>query len=83
MPGKGSSSSSNPTRSARRPRWQDVADHVAALTPDRARAIGRAALARILAEHTYAHRGALVDQIFRAAVPPGTGNMPAAEAVQA
>jgi spore maturation protein CgeB len=62
---------------------QDVADHVAALTPDRARAIGRAALARILAEHTYAHRGALVDQIFRAAVPPGTGNMPAAEAVQA
>jgi spore maturation protein CgeB len=47
---------------------QDVADHVAALTSERARAIGRAALARILAEHTYTHRGALVDQIFREAL---------------
>ncbi|HZG45428.1 MAG TPA: glycosyltransferase [Allosphingosinicella sp.] len=62
---------------------QDVADHAAALTPERARAIGRAALDRILAEHTYAHRGALVDQIFRAALQTGTGNKPAAEAVPA
>ena len=45
---------------------QDVADHVAALTPERARAIGRAALDRILTEHTYAHRGAQVDALFRA-----------------
>ncbi|HEX8442610.1 MAG TPA: glycosyltransferase [Allosphingosinicella sp.] len=45
---------------------QDVADHVAALTPERARAIGRAALCRILAEHTYAHRGAQVDALWRA-----------------
>jgi spore maturation protein CgeB len=45
---------------------QDVADHVAELTPERARAIGRAALARILAEHTYAHRGEQVDALFRA-----------------
>ena len=45
---------------------QDVADHVAALTPERARAIGRAALRRILAEHTYAHRGEQVDALFRA-----------------
>jgi hypothetical protein len=42
-----------------------VADHVAALTPERARAIGQAALRRILAEHTYAHRGEQVDQLFR------------------
>ena len=49
---------------------QDVADHVAALTPGRARAIGQAALQRILAEHTYARRGAQVDALFRAALPP-------------
>jgi spore maturation protein CgeB len=45
---------------------QDVADHVAALTPERARAIGQAALRRILTEHTYAHRGEQVDALFRA-----------------
>jgi spore maturation protein CgeB len=45
---------------------QDVADHVAALTPERARAIGEAALRRILTEHTYAHRGEQVDALFRA-----------------
>jgi spore maturation protein CgeB len=45
---------------------QDVADHVAALTPERARAIGQAALRRILAEHTYAHRGEQVDTMWRA-----------------
>jgi len=44
---------------------RDVADHVAALTPERARAIGRAALRRILAEHTYAHRGEQVDELFK------------------
>ncbi len=47
---------------------QDVADHVAALTPERARAIGRAALARVLAEHTYTRRGAKVDHLLRAAL---------------
>jgi len=45
---------------------QDVADHVRALTPDRAREIGRAALARVLDEHTYAHRGAQVDALWKA-----------------
>ncbi|WP_174280195.1 CgeB family protein [Sphingomonas bacterium] len=44
---------------------QDVAAHLAALSPERARAIGRAALARVLAEHTYALRGAQVDRLFR------------------
>jgi spore maturation protein CgeB len=62
---------------------QDVADHVAALTPERARAIGQAALRRILAEHTYAHRGALVDQIFRAAVQAGGSASLAPATVQA
>ncbi len=45
---------------------QDVVDHLAALTPERARTIGQAALARVLREHTYALRGAQVDALFRA-----------------
>lgn len=43
----------------------DVAAHVEALTPARARAIGAAARARILDRHTYARRGAEVDVILR------------------
>ena len=45
---------------------RDVADHVASLTPARARAIGEAARARIVAEHTYARRGAEVDGLLTA-----------------
>ncbi|GJD93565.1 CgeB family protein [Methylobacterium iners] len=44
---------------------RDVADHLAALTPARAREIGEAARRRITCEHTYAHRGAEVDVILR------------------
>ena len=47
---------------------RDVADHLSALTPDRAAAIGRAALARVLAEHTYERRGEEVDRRLRALV---------------
>lgn len=47
---------------------QDVAEHLAALTPERARRIGQAALARVLAEHTYSLRGAQVDALFKAHV---------------
>lgn len=43
----------------------DVARHVNALTPVRARQIGNAARARILAEHTYRLRGAQVDAILQ------------------
>lgn len=46
---------------------QDVAEHLAALTPARARAIGERARARILAAHTYAQRAALVDGLLRGA----------------
>lgn len=46
---------------------QDVAEHVEALTEDRARAIGEAARARIVAEHTYDRRGTQVDAILREA----------------
>ena len=44
---------------------RDVADHLTGLTTDRAHAIGEAARRRILAEHTYARRGAEVDRILR------------------
>jgi spore maturation protein CgeB len=44
---------------------QEVARHLRELTPERARSIGAAARARILAEHTYARRGAAVDALLR------------------
>ena len=47
---------------------QDVAEHVGSLTPERARQIGKAALERVLSEHTYAHRGAEVDSLLRSAM---------------
>ncbi len=43
---------------------QDVAEHLAALTPARARAIGQAAMARCLAEHTYTQRAATVHALL-------------------
>ena len=54
----------------------DVAAHVAALTPERARRIGEAARGRILRHHTYERRGAEVDALLkrhRAERPQGTG----------
>ena len=44
---------------------QDVAGHLSSLTPDRARAIGEAARARVLAGHTYDKRAALMDTLLR------------------
>lgn len=44
---------------------KDVLDHLNKLTPERARQIGRAALARITREHTYERRAAQVDAILR------------------
>jgi spore maturation protein CgeB len=43
---------------------EEVAAHVSALTPKRARALGRAARARVLAEHTYARRAELVETVL-------------------
>ena len=45
---------------------QDVIEQLRSLTPESARAIGEAALKRVLADHTYAHRGAQVDALLRA-----------------
>ena len=44
---------------------QDVADHLQWLTPERARAIGEAARARVLAGHTYDKRAVLLDTLLR------------------
>ncbi|HWF99042.1 MAG TPA: glycosyltransferase [Steroidobacteraceae bacterium] len=46
----------------------EVACHLGELTPQRAARIGRAALQRVLAEHTYAHRAREVERILRAGV---------------
>lgn len=48
---------------------QDVAEHLAMLTPDRAGALGAAAKARVLAEHSYDLRGAQVDAILKSHQP--------------
>ena len=42
----------------------EVAEHARRLLPERARAIGRAALARVRAEHTYAHRVQQVEALL-------------------
>jgi spore maturation protein CgeB len=42
----------------------EVARHVDSLTHDRARAIGQAAMRRVLAHHTYAHRAADVEALL-------------------
>ncbi|PWC36108.1 glycosyltransferase [Azospirillum sp. TSO35-2] len=47
---------------------QDVTEHLRALTPERARAIGEAARRRILAGHTYARRAVEVDALLRGAL---------------
>ena len=46
----------------------DVARHLGELTPERSKRIGQAALKRVLAEHTYAHRGEQVDSLLRTAL---------------
>lgn len=46
---------------------KDVAEIVAGLTAERARQIGEAALARVLREHTYAHRAEEADRVFHEA----------------
>lgn len=46
---------------------RDVAEHLSALTPDRARLIGEAARRRVLGEHTYSRRAAEADALIREA----------------
>jgi spore maturation protein CgeB len=44
----------------------EVAEHLNGLIPERAHAIGQAALRRILSEHTYAHRAVQVEEVLGA-----------------
>jgi len=46
----------------------DVAEHLRTLTPSRARAIGDAARARVLAGHTYQQRAVILDRLLRDAM---------------
>jgi spore maturation protein CgeB len=46
----------------------EVAEHLRSLTPERAREIGQAALHRVLAEHTYAHRAEQVERLLDARI---------------
>lgn len=50
---------------------QDVVEILKTLDPGRAQEIGRRALARVLAEHTYAHRAEEVDALLRARAMSG------------
>lgn len=50
---------------------QDVAAHLQALSPERAAAIGQAALRRVRAEHTYAHRAAQLEALLDGRVQSG------------
>jgi spore maturation protein CgeB len=43
----------------------EVAECISSLTPDRAARIGRAALSRVLAEHTYAQRALEVERVLQ------------------
>jgi spore maturation protein CgeB len=59
-----------------------VAMHLAALTPERARALGAAALRRILAEHTYAHRALEVERTLDVLAPVASRVATAARAIR-
>jgi spore maturation protein CgeB len=47
----------------------EVAEHMRSLTPERASAIGDAALRRVLAEHTYAHRAEYLEKVLAPSSP--------------
>ena len=51
----------------------EVAEHVASLTGERARAIGQAALRRVLADHTYDNRAVLVERLLTGQVLNSVG----------
>lgn len=60
-----------------------VAEHLRQLNPSRARAIGKAAYQRILAEHTYAHRAELMEQVLEGHLPKDKPRPHPEEAVEA
>jgi spore maturation protein CgeB len=63
----------------------EVASHLDALTRERAVAIGRAALRRVLSDHTYAHRAAQFEEVLGEKVKlpthPGAARRPSREGI--
>ncbi|MCQ8241700.1 CgeB family protein [Rhizosaccharibacter radicis] len=55
---------------------QDVAEHLRALTPERARRIGEAAMRRVLAGHTYDRRAVLLERVLAEALDARKAGMP-------
>lgn len=53
---------------------EEVAGHLRRLDSASAREIGRAALRRVLSEHTYAHRAATVEAVIEGRVPRGVAS---------
>ena len=51
----------------------EVADHLQRLSVERAKSIGSAALTRVLAEHTYEHRGKQVHSLLTGRLAPVAG----------
>jgi spore maturation protein CgeB len=45
---------------------REVIEQLLSLTPERSRGIGQAAMKRVLAEHTYAHRAVLLEEVLAA-----------------
>jgi spore maturation protein CgeB len=64
-------------------RGEDVAEIVRSLTPERAKAIGGAALAHVRAVHTYDHRAALVEQVLNGAASQRSTPPPVRPAIAA
>lgn len=52
---------------------EEVGELMRSLQPKSARSIGQAALRRVLAEHTYAHRAEQVESVLEGAAPAGVG----------
>jgi spore maturation protein CgeB len=50
---------------------EEVVEHLLALTPERARSIGEAAYRRVLAEHTYGRRAAMVEAVLEGRMAQG------------
>jgi spore maturation protein CgeB len=46
---------------------REVVEQLLSLTPERSRVIGQAAMNRVMAEHTYAHRAALFEEVLASA----------------
>ena len=54
---------------------EDLVSHLRNTSPDRARAIGQAARARVLRDHTYTQRSELLEQVMNRPSPIAMGEV--------